>query len=211
MTDLFAARSDTPPVTDDIERRIVDAAATCFIRDGVGKTTMVGIAEEAGVGVATVYRRFGHKENLVGVTLMMEFHRFTDALTERLASTGDLEDQLAEAFATFVAAVVNRPLLVAALEHDEAANFLPALTTGGSPLLAVGTAYIEGCITQWQAQYGVATGYDVGLIAEIFARLGHSIALTPGGRIPVRDEAAARAFARTYLLPLLHPTGEAPG
>lgn len=205
LTALLSQRSETPLVADEIGRRIVEAAATCFIRDGVGKTTMVGIADEAGVGVATVYRRFGHKDNLVQVTLLMEIHRFLDVLTERLATAGSPEDQLAEGFATFVAFVANRPLLIDALEHDEAANLLPILTTGASPFLALGTAYIADLVERWQSAYGFDNAYDPRLIAEIFARLAHSLALTPDGRIPVGDEAAARAFARTYLLPLLHP------
>ncbi len=196
-----------PLVADQIARRIVDAAATCFIRDGVGKTTMVGIADEAGVGVATVYRRFGNKDNLVQVTLLMEVHRFLDALTERLADAGSPEDQLAEGFATFVASVVDRPLLVDALERDEAANLLPMMTSGASPFLAIGTAYIAGLVEQWQSAHGLDNSYDAAMVAEIFARLAHSLTLTPDGRIPVRDDAAARAFARTYLLPLLQPSG----
>lgn len=207
LTALLSQRSDPPSVADEIERRIVDAAATCFIRDGVGKTTMVGIADEAGVGVATVYRRFGHKDNLVQVTLLMEIQRFLDVLTERLAAAGSPEEELTEGFATFVAAVVNRPLLIDALERDEAANLLPIMTTDASPLLAIGTAYIASLIERWQSAHGVDDSYDAGLIAEIFARLAHSLALTPDGRIPVNDEAAARTFARTYLLPLLHPIG----
>lgn len=210
-TGWLSQRSDAPLVADDIERRIVDAAAACFIRDGVGKTTMVGIADEAGVGVATVYRRFGHKDNLVQVTLLMEVHRFLDVLTERLAAAGSPEDQLAEGFATFVAAVVNRPLLIDALERDEAANLLPIMTSGASPFLTIGTAYIAGLIEQWQAAHGLDNSYDAALIAEICARLAHSLALTPEGRIPVSDDAAARVFARTYLLPLLHPIGALAG
>ncbi len=207
LTALFAERSGAPLIADDIERRIIEAAATCFIRDGVGKTTMVGIADEAGVGVATVYRRFGQKDNLVQTTLLMEIHRFLDTLTERLADAGSPEDQLAEGFATFVAAVANRPLLVDALERDEAANLLPIMTAGASPFLAIGTTYIAGLIERWQSAYGLDNTYDPKLIAEIFARLAHSLALTPDGRIPVTDEVAARMFARTYLLPLLHPSG----
>ena len=207
MSGLLADRAGAPLVADAIEQRIVDAAAACFIRDGVGKTTMVGIADEAGVGVATVYRRFGQKENLVQVTLLMEVHRFLDELTEQLSTAPTPEDQLAEAFVTFVAAVVNRPLLIDALEHDEAANLLPILTTGGSPLLAIGTAYTADLVERWQSEGGLDTDYDAGLIGEVFARLAHSIALTPDGRIPVDDAAAAQAFARRYLVPLLHPTG----
>lgn len=183
----------------------MESAARCFVRDGVGKTSMTGIADEAGVGVATVYRRFGNKDNLVRATLLAEVTGFLDSLTERLDNVGSPEDQLAEGFATFVAAVANRPILIDALGRDEAAHLLPMLTRGGSPLITIGTAYATALIERWQSVHALHHGYDAALIAEIFARLAHSIALTPQGRIPVSDEAAARAFARTYLLPLLRP------
>ena len=49
----------------DIRTRILTAARTAFGRYGLLETTMEQIAQEAGVGVATLYRRFGDKESLV--------------------------------------------------------------------------------------------------------------------------------------------------
>ncbi|MHB1712432.1 MAG: TetR/AcrR family transcriptional regulator, partial [Acidimicrobiales bacterium] len=59
-------------------------------------------------------------------------------------------------------------------------------------------------IRRWQAQ-GVIADFDADLVAEIFARLAHSLALTPDGLIPTGDGPAARQFARVHLLPLLCP------
>ena len=50
---------------------------------------------------------------------------------------------------------------------------------------------------------GRFVGMDADIIAEIFARLALSLVLAPDGVIPMHDDAATRAFARQYLMPLL--------
>ncbi|HYF61575.1 MAG TPA: TetR family transcriptional regulator [Herpetosiphonaceae bacterium] len=49
----------------DSRSRILAAARQVFARNGLLGATMEQIAEEAGVGVATVYRQFGDKDQLV--------------------------------------------------------------------------------------------------------------------------------------------------
>ncbi|WP_326836513.1 helix-turn-helix domain-containing protein [Amycolatopsis rhabdoformis] len=67
--------------------RILEAAARAFSRDGAD-TSLKAIAKEAGVGIATLYRRFPAREDLVEATYRSE--------TERLAaSAADLLAELA--------------------------------------------------------------------------------------------------------------------
>ncbi|MCJ8282159.1 MAG: TetR/AcrR family transcriptional regulator [Rivularia sp. ALOHA_DT_140] len=49
----------------DVRTRILQAARKVFGKHGLSSCTMEQIANEAGVGVATVYRHFGDKDNLV--------------------------------------------------------------------------------------------------------------------------------------------------
>jgi AcrR family transcriptional regulator len=65
--------------------RILEAAARAFSRQGAD-TSLKAIAKEAGVGIATLYRRFPAREDLVEATYRSE--------TERLA--GSAADLLAE-------------------------------------------------------------------------------------------------------------------
>lgn len=46
-------------------RKIVDAAAELFVRDGYGGTTLEQIATRAGVAVQTVYFHFGNKRSVL--------------------------------------------------------------------------------------------------------------------------------------------------
>jgi AcrR family transcriptional regulator len=49
----------------DTERRLVDAATRLFITEGYARTTLVAVAEAAGVAPRTVYTRFESKAHLL--------------------------------------------------------------------------------------------------------------------------------------------------
>src|SRR5437016_13100169 len=76
------------PLRRDAERnreRILKAAAQVFTERGLG-VSLDEIARHAGVGVGTVYRRFGTKEELVQALFM-----------DRIESVAALAEQAAEA------------------------------------------------------------------------------------------------------------------
>ena len=58
---------------DRTSRRLVDAAAQVFARDGVRGATTREIASEAGVSEMTLFRHFGTKENLLGSVIKQAF------------------------------------------------------------------------------------------------------------------------------------------
>ncbi len=71
----------------DVRTRILQAARRVFGRTGLVNTTMEQVAEEAEVGVATVYRHFGDKDHLVRAVV--------DELSPR-AFVGDLAQPTAD-------------------------------------------------------------------------------------------------------------------
>ncbi len=62
---LAAERGLAPVESGDIRSRVLSAARTIFGRHGLLEVTMEQIAQEANVGVATLYRHFGDKDGLV--------------------------------------------------------------------------------------------------------------------------------------------------
>lgn len=54
------------PRDPGVDEAIVAAATVLFARDGIASTSMEGVAAEAGVSKASLYRRFVSKEELVG-------------------------------------------------------------------------------------------------------------------------------------------------
>jgi AcrR family transcriptional regulator len=80
------------------EDKLLAAAASAFARDGAA-TTLKRIAKDAGVGIATLYRRFPTREQLVDATYRYETARLAgraSALLDELAADRALREWLSE-------------------------------------------------------------------------------------------------------------------
>lgn len=74
------------PLRSDAERnreRIIAAARTVFARDGLS-ASMASVAREAGVGIATMFRRFPTKEELVDAVFSDRMGAYAEAVTVAL-------------------------------------------------------------------------------------------------------------------------------
>ncbi len=74
------------PLRADAERnrsRILEAASTAFARDGL-EVPLETVADEAGVGIATLYRRFPTREDLIAACFERRLADFADAAEEAL-------------------------------------------------------------------------------------------------------------------------------
>ncbi len=191
------------PASDPTTVRIVDAAYRALTEGGVRRTTMNQIADAAGIGVATVYRRFPQKVQLVRAVLLREAVRAVDAVDAAMVQAATVEEQAAAGFTAFAHAIAERPLLIRLLRGD-GENDGEAVAPGEliDQVMVLARDYIAGWIRDLQAQ-GSYRGTDGDVVAEIYARLALSLVLAPEGNIPMHDDAATRAFATAYLVPLL--------
>jgi AcrR family transcriptional regulator len=91
-----------PKVDDDYlesrRRQIMDAAVTCFARDGFHRTTMQNIVTESGLSAGAIYRYFPAKEDIVAAIAAEHHAREAAALTGAAAdvSPGDMLRDLAK-------------------------------------------------------------------------------------------------------------------
>ncbi|WP_188111305.1 TetR/AcrR family transcriptional regulator [Nocardioides antri] len=182
--------------------RILDAAYGVLAEGGVRRTTMNQIAEAAGLGVATVYRRFPRKMELVRALLLREAAKVVGVVDAALAEEATVEGQAAAGFTAFAHAVADRQLLVRLLRGDgDDGEAVPPGQLADQIMVMV-RDYIAGWIRDLQDE-GRYLDVDADLVAEIQARLALSLVLAPDGRIPMHDDEATRAFATKYLVPLL--------
>lgn len=128
----------------DVRTRVLAAARTVFGRRGLVAATMEQIAEEAGVGVATVYRHFGDKDGLT--------RAFIDETTPRttvravaLHPTDDVEaDLLTIVGATLRFFFDNRDLLrLVFMGSDTERRYLESLRERSDSTLGRLTDYFE--------------------------------------------------------------------
>ncbi|WP_067696935.1 TetR/AcrR family transcriptional regulator [Nocardia jejuensis] len=189
--------------------QLLESALSAFLDFGIKRTSMGEIARRAGISPATLYRRFESKNDLVEAVSVREAQQFIAEIDERVrqvAGNGDAgEEQMVEIFVAFITNLANNQLLQRLL-RTEPDVILPRLTTEAGPILAVGRTYLAEKLRSLQESVSVPS-FDADLVAEVLARLGQSLVLTPDGLIPLADEQAAREFARRTMLPMigLHP------
>ncbi len=74
---------------DDVDNRILDAAALCFYRDGIWATGVDALAAEAGVSKRTLYNHFGSKDGVIAAYLRQREGYWQSALDALCAEIGD--------------------------------------------------------------------------------------------------------------------------
>ncbi len=193
---------DAATVDDATSARILDAALDRFTTFGVRRTTMDDIAAAAGIGRATVYRRFAGRDEIIRAVILREFARFISEVDAAVQRIEDPLERFIEGFVATLREAREHPLLRRLLEV-EPDLLLPFLTLQGAPALSLSRAYLADEFRQSQASGHIRPDVDVDLVAEMLVRLCQSLLLTPDGLIELDDDAGLRHLARAYLAPAL--------
>lgn len=180
---------------------VLNAALAAFEEVGIRRTTMNEIARRAGVGRATLYRRYPDKTTVIEAVLLREARQFLAMVDRRIDHLTDPAEQTVECFVTVAVGLREHPLLNHLLSNEEAES-LPALTIDAAAILAMARGYIADKLRRHQHANRLPA-FDPEPAAEIFVRLAHSLLLTPSGCIPDADNERGRAFARAHLVPVI--------
>lgn len=204
---LLAEAREAAEVDDATSARILDAALDRFTIFGIRRTTMDDIAAAAGVGRATVYRRFAGRDDIVRAVVLREVARFIGEVDAAVQAIDDPLERFVEGFVATLRTARENQLLRRLLEV-EPDLILPFLTVQGDQALSLSRAYLSHEFHASQQTGHIRDDVDVDLAAEMLVRLCHSLLLTPHGLIELDDDAGLRHLARVYLAPALF-TGRA--
>ncbi|MEV6338215.1 TetR/AcrR family transcriptional regulator [Nocardia vinacea] len=206
LTRLLALVRSTGP-EDRNQTRVLDAALLAFLDFGIKRTSMVEVARRCGLSLATLYRRFASKSDLIQAVGMRQARQFVeevDAAQQRQVDRdAGAEDQIVELFVAFLNGLRGNKLLDRLLK-TEPEIVLPYLTVKGAPVLELGRDYVAEFITRLQGE-GKLPEYDPEPVAEMIARTALSLALTPQTVLPLDDDAAIRKFARDHVVVSFRP------
>lgn len=185
---------------DPYAERILEAAYDELLDHGLRRTSMDEIARRAGVGRATVFRRFATRDLLLGAVVAREVRRAIAVVDREVARGQSTRERVTTGFLAFVDHLRGHPLLQRLLVTDPA-EVLPLLTTKGDVPLAAGRAYIAGQIRREQ-NAGASIIADPDELAELLARIALSLVLTPQSVLPLDDPDRLAETVRTTILPL---------
>ncbi|MEV5708572.1 helix-turn-helix domain-containing protein [Actinoallomurus sp. NPDC052274] len=189
------------------DRAILDAARAVFIRDP--EAPISAVAEEAGVGVGALYRRYAGKEELLRTLCADGLRRFTAIAESALAR----QDAPWEAFETFVRGVIDSD--VHSLTVHLAGTFAPTpeLRTLAAEASALAARILDRAKTAGALRPDVAANDLPMIFDQITAiRLGdaeRTAALRHRYLTPLLD--ALRADTPTRPLPASPPSDEEVG
>lgn len=175
-----------------LEERIIDATLRCVARWGIAKTTLDDVAREAGCGRATIYRAFrGGKRDLLTATLHHELARAIGTIDDAVRDLDSLEEVLVAGTTTAARLVAEHAALSTLLAHEPVdfermGRVFDAAAMCAAPHLA-----------------RFLPEEDVELAAEWVSRVVLTYCFNPPPSTDLRDDADARRFVRTFVLPAL--------
>lgn len=182
----------------DAETRVIlDAAREEFVSHGFRRTAVGDIARRAKVSRPTVYRRLGDKDEIIRAVVIHEVVEFFARVGAGFLGIDDPVERTVETFVAGVTDFRRNPLARAVLKYEP--ESLVQLVAGDEShsfdlvreALALGLA--GGRISEDAARRG----------AEVILRLTASLLVAPSDLLPLVTAEDARAFATTYLVPII--------
>lgn len=179
--------------SDDIRRRLMDAAMVCVRRWGIEKTGLNDIAREAGCARQTVYNYFKNRDAVIFAALMDSGARFSIDLLNHISRYDQPDDKIIEAMMYTLKHLPDEPYLQLIMD--------PKL----SPVINPEMFYSDLClgtISRIAAECVKSQPHLIGRseeIGEMMTRMFLSLLLIKSPE-PRNDE-EQRAFLRRWLLP----------
>ena len=183
------------PVGDETDERILRAASTMLLGEGLAEFEVDDVAARSGVGRSTLYRRFADRNTLIAAALAHEGRRFFTALADAVAAEDDIVDQVVDAFCAGLR-LARAGGLADLLRTDPL--LLRALTVDGGVIVAAARSQLVALAGGRHPEVDAA---DVERNAEILVRLGISFVLTPESVLDLDGDGCERSV-RQIVAPL---------
>jgi AcrR family transcriptional regulator len=193
---------------------ILEAVLEQLALTGIRRTSADDVARRAGVNRATLYRRFGSREQLLAAAYLHEAGRVLEELSARVPDVPDDPDadfdpaaNVVTMFTEAVALMREHALLRRMLEVDQD-QLARSMTSGASDVLGFAADTLAHRVRELHRWRGTEPPADPIDLGHTVARLIHSLVLTPGGGPDLDSPRAARRYAAAVLVPLvLGPVG----
>jgi len=198
MTSTYAERIRT-----QMREEVLDAASEAVGAGGWPALRMQAIADQVGVSRRTLYNEFGTKALLAEALVLRVTRRILDDVESHLLSASDLVSGWEASVLSALRTARTDPVLTTVLTGSASGEFLPLLTTHGSPVIEYATAHMaDAALRRWPELPSRQTR----LAVEASVRLAISYIIRPGAAI----EGAARDVAE-LAVGYLHSTLGSPG
>jgi AcrR family transcriptional regulator len=183
MTSTFAERARS-----QMREEVLDAASKAVGAGGWQALRMQAIADQVGVSRRTLYNEFGTKALLAEALVLRVTRRILDDVERHLLSATDIVSGWEASILSALRTAQSDPVLITVLTGSASGEFLPLLTTHGTPVISYATTHMsDAALRRWPELPRRQTT----LAAEASVRLAISHIIRPGTTI----EGSARDIA----------------
>ena len=198
----MTAGPETQPHTTakTVRDRLIDAAEACLHEKGIRATTVLEIAETAGVSRGWLYRHFPDKATLLGAAIVRLNDAFWGESHAVLAEVDGLAEQIAAGVRLGRSAYDSPGALLMKLRRDEPEDFAACAGAGVQGLVPDLGAFWAPYLAAAQERGEIQVS-DLAEAAEWVARSLLSIATVPGNTLDADDSAAVLRYLNTYVMP----------
>lgn len=181
------------------QEQILDAALSCYQKEGIIKTTVEHVARESKVSRTTVYRYFKNRDEILTGVVFREAIQVLNEMQEALKDANELADFLVEGMVFCLQMAPKMPLYRFAFGAEGAA-LTSRLCFSSSELLALGDEIIDPYYQRALAEGRIPAEMDKMQIIEWVARVLLSFIANPS---PVAQTAEQqRRMFRLFLAPV---------
>lgn len=198
---LITLLTGTDAPHDAFAERVLAAARAEFELVGIRRSNMIDIAKRAGVARATLYRRFPDKPALVEAIAVADIAHIAELMTREMEQEVSPETAIST-FAVMIMRTIREHAILNRIRSTEPETMFSFAAEHGDDILALLRTLLVGYLGLMQQRSGASID-DPQIRAEILIRVLASVVLNPGGVIPVDNDKDVRAFARTYLVPIV--------
>ena len=174
---------------------MLDAAATCFARYGVRRTSVQDVAKVLGVNRTTVYRQAGNVEQMASLLAVRETHRTLATLPRRM-SWPIGPRAIVDMMATLVTEAQQHPVLAKMLADER--DVIGSLLAGDAPALLKRITAALAPLIAMAMRTGHVAQRDPAVTAEWLVRICGSLIL-------VEAPGNVEEFLAELLIPALTP------
>ncbi|NKY87210.1 TetR/AcrR family transcriptional regulator [Nocardia veterana] len=198
------SETTTTTVTD----RLLAATQKLLAAKGIRATTMMEVAEEAGVSRAWLYRHFPDKPALIGAAIVRLTDTWWNDARAELDRMDTFADQLIVGVRIGRGAYDDPGALLMRLRSTEPEEFAACAGAGVAALVPALAAFWRPYVDQAAERGEIHPAHNLAEVAEWVARILISLGTVPGDTIDPDDPVAVGHHLRTYLLPALHRAPE---
>lgn len=189
--------------------RLLDATEQLLADKGIRATTMIDVAERAGVSRAWLYRNFPDKPALVGAAIIRLVETSWTQSRAELSTLPGFEEQLVAGVQIGRRAYDDPGTLLMRLRTAEPEEFTACAGAGVRGLVPDLAAFWYPFLEAAAAAGEIHGDTDLPEASEWIARVMISLGSVPGNHMDPDDPAAVRRHLRRYVLPALRVAPDA--